>query len=196
MKLRGCVLLASMGLLWAGAQPSLADQTSVNFEIANDREPDDLGVSKDMKYLVGVAHIFDNGIVLGGSFQYTDARAGKSDSQNLEATLGYRFKFGDVFSINASAGAGGRFVAMDDFAYYVLRVGADIELSRQVTWNAIGYRYRNAFDTDNDYDTPEVSTGLSFKIDDKNSLSTKLYQEWKDGEKDETGIAVGFKHAF
>ncbi|MBL8582168.1 MAG: outer membrane beta-barrel protein [Rhizobiaceae bacterium] len=192
-RIASAALAASVLGSW---HPALAGDTTVEFQIANDRQPDDLGVSKDMKYLVGLAHGFDNGVVLGGSFQYTDARAGKPDSQNLEATLGYRLRLGDVFSINGSAGLGGRFTPLDDFAYYVLRVGADWELSKAITWNVVGYRYRNAFDTDNDYDTPEVSTALAFKIDAANSVTTTLYQGWKDGAKDETGIALGFKHAF
>lgn len=187
--------LAAAALL-AGLQPCLADSTSVNFEIANDRDPHDFGISKDMKYLVGLAHGFDNGVTVGGSFQYTDPRAGKADSQNLEATVGYRLRLNTIVSVSGSAGVGERFTSPDDFPYYVLRLGADLDVTKRITWNAIGYRYRNAFDTDNHYETPQVSTGISFKLDEVNSVSTKLYRSWKDGEADETGIALGLKHEF
>jgi hypothetical protein len=78
----------------------------------------------------------------------------------------------------------------------VLRIGADLRLTDRITWNAIGYRYRNAFDTDNDYDTPQLSTGLAFKLDHANTVSGKLYRSWKDGDPDETGLALGFRHEF
>lgn len=183
--------------LLLGAVPAFAGNNSIGFEIANDREPDDFGESKDVKYQIDGAHNFDSGVILGGSFQYTDAAQGKKDSQNVEVTIGYRLPLGQVFSVAGSSGIGVRFSGSDDaFAYYVLNVGADIRLTEQVTWNALGYRYRNAFDTDNDYDTPQVSTALSFKIDHANSVSTKLYRSWKDGNPDETGLALGFKHEF
>lgn len=134
-----------------GASPAAAGNNSIGLEIANDRDPDDFGEPKDMKYLINGAHTFDNGVILGGSFQYTDPTHGGSDSQNLEGTGGYRVPFGHVFSVVGSAGIGARFVGSDDaFAYYVLRIGADLRLTDRITWNAIGYRYRNAFDTEND----------------------------------------------
>lgn len=183
--------------LLLSAVPALAGSNSVGFEIANDRDPDDFGQSKDVKYQVDGAHTFDSGVILGGSFQYTDATKGKKDSQNLEMTIGYRLPLGQIFSVVGSSGIGARFSGSDDvFAYYVFNVGADLRLTEKVTWNAVGYRYRNAFDTDNDYDTPQVSTGLAFKIDQANSVSTKLYRSWKDGSPDETGLALGFKHEF
>ena len=180
----------------AGLPPALADSTSVNFEIAHDRDPDDFDIPKDMKYLAGVSHGFDNGVTVGASFQYTDPRTGKTDSQNLEATIGYRFKVNGIFSVTGSAGVGGRFSDADDFPYYVLRAGADLVVTQRTTWNAISYRYRNAFDTDNNYETPQLGTGLSFKLDEANSISTRIYRGWKEGEADETGLALGFRHAF
>jgi hypothetical protein len=188
-----CVLAA----LLLGVVPGFAGQNSIAFEIANDRDPDDFGVPKDMKYQIDAAHTFDSGIILGGSFQYTDPTSGGADSQNLEATIGYRLPFGQSFSMVGSGGIGGRFSGSDDaFAYYVLRVGADLRLTDRVTWNAISYRYRNAFDTDNEYDTPQLATGVSFKIDHANSVSGKLYRSWKEGDPNEMGLALGFKHEF
>ncbi len=198
--------LAALQGAWVGwlisallmsAVPALAGSNSVGFEIANDRDPDDFDVSKDVKYKIDGAHTFDSRVILGGSFQYTDAANGKKDSQNLEVTIGYRLPLGHVFSVMGSSGIGARFSGSDDtFAYYVFNVGADLRLTEQVTWNAVGYRYRNAFDTDNDYDTPQLSTGLAFKIDQANSVSTKFYRSWKDGDPDETGLALAFKHEF
>ncbi|BCH20628.1 hypothetical protein [Mesorhizobium sp. L-8-3] len=177
--------------------PAFAGNNSIGLEIANDREADDFSESKDVKYQIDGAHTFDNGVILAGSFQYTDPARGGKDSQNVEATIGYRLLLGQVFSVVGSSGIGARFSGSDDvFAYYVLKVGADLRMTDRVTWNAIGYRYRNAFDTDNDYDTPQLSTGLSFKVDHANSVSTKFYRSWKDGNPDETGLALGFKHEF
>jgi len=69
-----------------GVSAAAAGRNSIGLEIANDRYPDDFGVSKDMKYQIDGAHTFNNGVIFGGSFQYTDPTEGGSDSQNLEGT--------------------------------------------------------------------------------------------------------------
>lgn len=194
---RGACFNGALAALLLGVVPAFAGSSSIGLEIANERDPDDFGKSKDMKYQIDAAHNFDNGVILGGSFQYTDPRKGDKDSQNLEMTVGYRMPLGQVFSVVGSSGIGGRFSGSDDaFAYYVLRVGMDLRLTEWATWHAVGYRYRNAFDTDNDYETPQLSTGLSFKIDHANSISTTIYRDWKDDSPDATGLSLGFKHEF
>jgi hypothetical protein len=60
----------------------------------------------------------------------------------------------------------------------------------------ITYRFRDAFDTANDYNTPEVSSGISLKIDDRRSVYTKYYFGWKDGSPDYQGIGFGYRHRF
>src|SRR3954447_20566490 len=89
--------------------PALAGSNSVTIEIANDRDPHDFGVPKDMKYEISGAHRFENGVFVGGLFQYTDPTSGGSDSQNLEASVGYRLPLSRIWTIDGSAGIGGRF---------------------------------------------------------------------------------------
>ena len=134
---------------------------------------------------------------MGGSFQYTDPTHGGSDSQNLEGTVGYRVPFGHVVSVVGSAGIGARFVGSDDaFAYYVLRIGADLRLTDRITWNAIGYRYRNAFDTDNDYDTPQLSDWSRLQTRSRKYGLRQALPQLERRQPDETGLALGFKHEF
>src|SRR4051794_28349233 len=136
-------------LLLSGA-PALAGSNSISIEIANDRDPHDFGISKDMKYEVSGAHRFNNGVFVGGLFQYTDPISGGSDSQNVEASVGYRLPITRIWSVDGSAGIGGRFdPASSDFPYYVFKIGTSVELSHRWTWNVLNYRYRNAFGTNN-----------------------------------------------
>jgi hypothetical protein len=179
------------------ASPALAGGNSIAIEISNDREPHDFDVSKDMKYEVSGTHRFENGVFLGGLFQYTDPASGGEDSQNLEASVGYRLPLDRSWSLDGSVALGGRFEqGSSDFAYYALRVGASVRLFDWLTWTVVSYRYRNAFDTDNDYDTPELSTGMAFKVSRANQVTARLYREWKDGSPDDTGLALGFRHDF
>ncbi len=57
-------------------------------------------------------------------------------------------------------------------------------------------RYRNAFDTANDYNTPEVATGVTFRVDEHNSVSLRLERDWKDEVPSYTAVELGYKYRF
>jgi hypothetical protein len=144
-----------------------ADSNSVGVTITSDRDPDNLTVPKDMKYELNGAHTFDVGLILGGSFQYTDTTFSDKASQNLEGTIGYRVPLNSVLSVNGSAGIGEHWKQSPStyFSYYVLRIATDFELNQNITWNVISYRFRDAFDHDNNYDTPQVAQARRAELD-------------------------------
>ena len=76
------------------------------------------------------------------------------------------------------------------------RAGADFKLSQAITWNVVSYRFRDAFDRNDDYNTPQIATGLTFNMDGERSISAKIMRNWKDGEPSSTGISLGFKQGF
>jgi len=177
---------------------AIAGSNSVGMTITSDRDPDDFDVPKDLKYELNGAHTFDSGLILGGSFQYTDTTFSDRASQNLEATLGYRLRLDSVLSVNGSAGIGEHWRENPGtyFPYYVLRIGADLQLSQDITWNAISYRFRDAFDPDDNYNTPQVATGVTFKLDERSSIAVKVMENWKDDQPSSTGVSLGFKQRF
>jgi hypothetical protein len=193
----GNAALAVAALLAANCA-AIAGSDSVGMTITSDRDPDDFAVPKDMKYELNGAHTFDGGLILGGSFQYTDTAFSTRASQNLEGTIGYRVPLSSVFSVTGSAGLGEHWRENPStyFPYYVLRIGADVEINEKLTWNAISYRFRDAFDPDNDYNTPQVATGVSFKIDGQSSIAVKIMRNWKDDQPSSPGVSLGFKQRF
>src|SRR5271168_717764 len=124
---------------------AIAGSDSIGMTITSDRDPDNFAVPKDMKYELNGAHTFDSGLILGGSFQYTDAAFSDRASQNFEGTVGYSAPLGSAFSVNGSAGIGDHWRENPSsyFPYYVLRIGGDLELNQSITWNAISYRFRD-----------------------------------------------------
>ena len=87
-------------------------------------------------------------------------------SQNLEGTIGYRIPINLAFSVFGSGGLGEHWRAKSsaEFPYYVLRVGADLDLNHSVTWNVITFRYRDAFNPGDNFNTPQVATGFSSNL--------------------------------
>jgi hypothetical protein len=194
--LRKLALVSAVLLSCAGQAE--AEDTKLGAEVLLDRVAGDVNEPNDTKVQINAAHTFNNNIVLFGSFETEITASDGVASFNLESTLGYSRTVG-VVVLSGSAGVGERFQgtqATDDFPYYVLRVGLGIDLDKRWTWDAIGYRYRNAFNAANDYNTPEVSSGFSLKIDDAQSVYTKYYYTWSDGSPDSQGIKIGLTHSF
>ena len=178
---------------------ALADATEIAIEAKFDRNPSDFDIPKDTKIRIDGAHTFVNGVILGSSLESTIKVGSGEITYDLETTLGYKWKLNDIFALRGSAGVGENFQpgsTGSNFPYYVLYVGSDINLNTKWTWNFVTFRFRDAFDTSNRFNTPEVSTRLTFKIDDGRSVFATYYYGWKEGSPDYQGIGADFKYSF
>lgn len=175
-----------------------ADSSTMGLTITSDRDPDKFADPKSLKYELNGAHTFDSGLILGGSFQYRDRAFSDRASQNLEGTLGYRVPLTTVFSLTGSAGVGEhwRQNPTASFSYYVLRIAADLVLNQTITWNVVSFRYRDGFDPDDHYNTPQIATGFTYKVDEQSSISAKIMRNWRDGDPSSTGVSLGFRQQF
>lgn len=191
-------LVSGMLLILLG-YPAAAESTSVGVSFTADQKATDLDLPKDEKIKISGSHSFDSGVILGGSAEYTNNAFSDSATVKLEGTIGYRVRLGELFSVTGSAGVGENIQASgsgDDFPYYVLRVGADVKATENLTWNIVTFRYRDAFDSDNDFLTPQLATGLSYDLDEHNSISGVAQYNWKEWEPDSVGLELGYKYRF
>ena len=61
----------------------------------------------------------------------------------------------------------------------------------------VTFRYRNAFDAADDFETPRFTTKLTFRLDERNALFGELYRNLNDEwESTATGIAGGYAFHF
>jgi hypothetical protein len=58
------------------------------------------------------------------------------------------------------------------------------------------HRYRNAFDSGDNYNTPQIATGFTYKLDIDTAISAKIMRNWKDGDPSSTGVSLGLKTKF
>ena len=66
-----------------------------------------------------------------------------------------------------------------------------------MTWNIVTFRYRNAFNTANDYKTPRLTTKVTFRIDEQNAVYGELYRNYdEDWDPTATGLAIGYAFSF
>lgn len=121
-----------------------------------------------------------------------------------EGRAAYRFDFGR-FALTPSAalgvtwsdtgfGAGGDATA----AYYAFYLAGDLKLSQKLTWTVFDLRYRDAFDYV--WVTPEIATGLSYRLTHADRIYGTASYSWKgsgDGIKPDTySVAFGVEHGF
>lgn len=191
-------LLACLSLA-ATVPQAFAGSTSVGGSVTFDQRAKDVGVPHDVKVLLQGAHTFDNGAILGGSVEYLNNAFIDTATVNLEATLGYRIHFNPTLSVIGSLGFGEHFTtsgAGPDFPYYVLRAGADVALNKVLTWNAVSFRYRDAFEEEDNFKTPQLGTGVTYKLDGHNSVSGAVQYNWRDWSPESVGFVIGYSHNF
>lgn len=165
------------------------------------------GTYKDFYIKPGIAHTFADGIIWGGSFQQvwiapSQAKpAGSSEQQELlETTLGYNFKIDPTFTVTSSAGVGYFWdsnpgaAPAQNYGYYVLNAGLNAKLAPQLTWTVVSARWRDAFG--GGWQTPKLSTTLSYAFTPVSSLYATYGYGWKNGAVDKYSFAGGFKLAF
>ncbi|WP_217577470.1 hypothetical protein [Mesorhizobium sp. GbtcB19] len=166
----------------------------------------------DTYFKFSVSHNFDDSFIGGVFFQPTFKTGGKSQYFG-EASLGYKIKLTDSFTLTPSLGLGYTWhdtgIPKDGNAnvqapYYVFYVAGDWKLTHQWTWNVFNLRYRNAFNAA--WETPKVATGVTYNIDAANAIYTSIGLSWRkintisspynDLSEDKLNIAIGYKYAF
>ena len=199
MKHRCAIHIAGLAFVLGGAGSAGAGDTTFTVRATTERQAADFALPKDTSYEFEAAHAFQGGLIVGGSATYTDDAFSSIDAGNVEGTLGYRARFDSVFSATARVGIGGHLQGEEeggDFPYYAFYVAADLKLSQRLTWTAVSFRYRNAFDPSDDYDTPQLATEIAYRLDKHNTVSTKLAGNWSNGAYASTGLSIAYTFGF
>jgi hypothetical protein len=195
----GCGFIAFVMAAPFMANLAAAGETLIRAEIGSNRDPYDFADPTSNKYELTVFHTFDNGVLITGMGEVSQTLFTPSFNENLEGTVGYTQRFNTAFSMTGRVGVGELFEDSDDggdFPYYVAYLSADLNLTAKFAWNVVSLRYRNAFDTANDYDTPQIATGVTYKLDDHNWILAKVSRSGQDGEPHDTGVTLGYQYGF
>jgi hypothetical protein len=145
------------------------------------------GAKVDDAYGISYKKSLPGGIFIGAAAS-TAQVSGSKLTQNLEAQAGLALPSFAGIALSAKAGIGEKF-STTNFPYYALYGNADYDLGNGITLNAVGYRYRNAFDTANDYQSHQLTTGVTYALNSNYSINGKLSRSFDSGY-NATGDAV------
>jgi opacity protein-like surface antigen len=175
-----------------------SSSTSFSFEFGTEFKTT-TNATADTYVKPSVSHTFANGVIWGGSLQQV-WKDPNGQQELLESTLGYNFKIDPTFTVTSSAGVGYVWdsnpanAPAQDYAYYVANLGLNAKLAPQLTWTVISARYRQAFI--GGWETPKLSTTLSYAWTPAASIFASYGYAWKNGAADKYSWAAGMKIAF
>ena len=145
------------------------------------------GAKVDDAYGVTYKHNIGGGISVSGVASTTQAPNSQLN-QNLEAQVGYALPAFAGVAVSGKVGVGERF-STTNFPYYALYGAADYAIGGGLTLNAINYRYRDAFDTANNYKSHKIGTGVTYDITSNYSVNVGVSRSY-DTNWNATGDAV------
>jgi len=118
-------------------------------------------------------------------------------TQNIEGQVGYSLPTLAGIDLSGKAAVGQRFTDGKNFPFYAFYGNADYSINNAIQINAVQYRYRNAFDTANGYESHQLGTGLTYTFADKQSVYGKIYRGFDNSwAATNNGLSIGYKLAF
>jgi hypothetical protein len=159
------------------AEATATSNDSLTAAYGQDLE-NNFGAKTADSYKLVYTHNLGAGFTIGGQAQTSQSTANVL-KQNLEAQLGYKAPAFYGVTLGGKLGIGERFVSTGNFPYYAIYGTADYKVMDKLTWNALGYRYRSAFDTDAyGYQSHRLSTGVTYDITPVYSVSAQVYRNF------------------
>jgi hypothetical protein len=132
-------------------------------------------------YQLTYKHNLGSGFFVGGMAQTTQSSNSKLD-QNLELQAGVSSPSFAGVIVTGKIGIGEKF-STNNFGYYALYGNADYKLSDKFTLNALQYRYRNAFESSNNYETHQIGTGVTYDVTTVYSVNAKIARNYDNSYK-------------
>jgi hypothetical protein len=197
------------------AIPAAPITTTIGLEVGPDffanSNASNYGQLADSYISANIGYSFAPNWSIGGSIKSTAKISGLS-SETATASLGYKYKLTDNFSVTTTGTLGAVFgntgysnnvpnsTGTDAYLYYQIAGQADFKVTPQWTWNALNVTYKNAFAFY--MSSPSIATGLTYAIDAHNAVYTKVTYGWKDINNGAgyipttTTVAFGYKYGF
>lgn len=180
-----------------GLASASAGENTIGIALATQRDPTAFDKSVSTVTAVSYSHAFDNNAILAASLHYFDVSGSSAWHLNSQIGIGYRLALSDAFAVIGTVNIGSRAQSDDvNFPYYSLQGALDWKLTEALNWSVLTYRYRNAFSTGYDFETPALGTSVGLRLTDHSSISLNYLREWDDGKVADDLLGLGYQFHF
>lgn len=169
-------------------------ENGVNFEFERERGVDSPNTMSNT-FKVAPYVKLDNGVKLD-----LQVGASRDDGNNQQLSDSVMVRVEKMWPIGTTGlklggriGIGEKFATAKDFSFYSTEAKASYSVTDVLLVKA-ALRYRNAFDTSNNYETVTWRTGLGYNVTKKDEVELHYFQ--KRGDSDANGVILEFTHAF
>ncbi|CAB5220723.1 hypothetical protein UFOVP247_28 [uncultured Caudovirales phage] len=183
----------------AAAQASAASVNTLTAGYGYEFDAGDYDASTATTYSVSFDHSLGGGFSIGAAAGTSQAAGEGALKQTIEATGSFKQPLIAGFTGKVGGSVGERFTDGADYAFYTLNAGLDYKVSDSLTLNALGYRYRNTFDTAAySWESHQISTGATFNIMKDHAVFVKLARSYDADFSAATtdAVTVGYKLSF
>jgi hypothetical protein len=116
-------------------------------------------------------------------FSQPDSGRTRNLSENVELRIKKTWKTDLLVNPYLGTRLGEKFGSTSNFSYYALDVGIVVPIGTNLDFDA-SYRYRNAFETYNNYETDRYGLGVGYKVTKDDKVSVTYYESYGDSETD------------
>lgn len=172
-----------------------ASVDSLSFSYGQDFVLDNFGTKDKDTFSATYTHKFGGGYSAGAAIS-TSQSVDSLLKQNIEVQGGYSRAITAGLTVGVKIGVGERFTETN-FPYYAVYSATDYKVNDKLTVNALGYRYRDAFDSANDYKSHQLSTGVTYALNTSYSVNAKFARNYDEdfnatGDAATVGLTIKF----
>jgi len=180
-------VLAILALAFAGTSFA-GGYAGVEYEDANGRNgtSDSVGTAVILGYKAGSTSF-------SGKLSTSQAEFGNGNiSTQYEARVKHKYS---VMNVNPYLGLrlGEKVSSTSNFSYYAVDTGVVVPVASKVDVD-FSYRYRNAFNTDNNFQTNRVGIEGIYKVTANDSLGLRFARSYGDSETN--SVRLNYTHSF
>lgn len=170
-KLIFTILLCVSGIAAAGPYVAAEYETS-----------EDRNTKADSYSVAGIfGYKLQEGWQVSGKMQYSQAEWGNgSINESLEARVKKAFSYGD-FKPYLGVRLGERIKSNDNFGYYAIDAGTKVAVAKPIDLD-FSYRYRNSFNTSQNFQTNRYGIEAIYKVNDSNAVGLRYARSYGDSE--------------
>lgn len=150
---------------------------------------------ENIKYAVTVGNKVDGGWDYSLKLETSQAELGNgSISEGIEARIRKSFGLGS-FKPYIGIRLGEKISSSTHFSHYALDAGTKFPLLGDLTGD-VGYRYRNAFDTTNAYESNRYHVALAYALTKQDSVALRYSQAYGDSSEEKNSWRLTYSRSF